>query len=84
MALHVARGAWVGVVAPGAAHPATFLEHRNRVEPRLFQLNRQANPGKPGADDGNAQPRPRPPPARRRHNPVRSIAHYLIQAAPPC
>src|SRR5262249_24515916 len=48
---HVAGGARVGVVAPGAAHFVGALEDRERVDARLAQPHRRADPGEARADD---------------------------------
>ena len=51
LAGHVARGARVGVVAPGAADGAALVDDEEVAEPVLVELDGGAEAREPGADD---------------------------------
>ena len=52
---HVAAAPRIGVVAPGAAERRGLFEDDNIAAARLEQLDGHADPGKPGAEDGDAE-----------------------------
>src|SRR5947199_410599 len=54
--LHVAGAPGVGVVAPGPAHFAGLLQDHVVPDAGLFELDRLAEPGEPGAHDHDLEP----------------------------
>src|SRR5690606_9532045 len=59
MRRHVAGRAWVVIVAPGAADFISLFENEEILNTGLSQLDGQAQPAKPGANDQHAQRRGR-------------------------
>ena len=51
MRLHIAFGARIGVVVPGAADPARLVEQDEIVDAGLLELHAHAQPAAARADD---------------------------------
>ena len=72
---HVARGAGVGVVAPGAADLPGALEHREGADARLLEADGHADAGEARTDDGNGEV------GAARVAP-RSLSHSVVETVP--
>src|ERR1700674_575012 len=79
---HVAAGARIRIVAPGAAEVFGLLEDREGVYPAALELDRQAQAGEAGANDGDSSPRWRCI-GHRRVSPLYFTAAYFIKPAGP-
>jgi hypothetical protein len=53
MRLHVAFGAWIRIVAPGATHLGALFQDREATLALPQQLDRHAEAAEPCADDGD-------------------------------
>lgn len=51
MGLHIAGAAGVSIQPPGAADTGFCLQYAEIRDPRLFESDRQPDPGKASADD---------------------------------